>query len=161
LWRPNICAPVFWARPDATFTNDSALETTGMVFHAVIEFTPKWPGAFTCDVVVMPTLEPLTDKAPLRWPDDIASLPVGSYRIGWFVARRDIWWRLVDDAAESRRLWESIPGVDAAALTLQRNPDHWYAPSYAVELPAIVRQASEHFSDTFESHVLPKLQRNA
>ena len=121
----------------------------------------KWPGAFTCDVIVTPTLEALAGNPPHRWPKDIPTLPVGSYRIGWFVAGRDIWWRLVDEAVESRRLWENIPGVDVEALTAKRDPDHWYAPSYAVEFPEIIREALQHFSDTFENHVLPKLHLNA
>lgn len=151
---------MFWASKDATFTNDSTLAKCGLVFHAVIDFTPKWPGAFTCDVIVTWSLEPLGDNVQHRWPDDIATLPIGTYRIGWFVAGHDIWWRLVDDAAESRRLWESIPGVDAAALALNRQPHDWYATSYAVELAKIIAEASQHFSDTFEHYVLPKLHRN-
>ena len=128
LWRAGICKPVFWASKDATFTNDSTLAKSGLVFHAVIDFTPKWPGAFTCDVIVASTLEPLGGNPPHRWPDDIAT--------------------------------ESIPGVDAAALALKRQPHDWYAPSYAVELAKVIGEASQHFSDTFEHYVLPKLHPN-
>lgn len=156
-----MCTPVFWARKDATFTDDSALASSGLAFHAVIDFSTKWPGAFTCDVVVTPDLESLGDNPPRRWPDDVASLPIGSYRIGWFVEKRDIWWRLVDEAAEMRQLYEQIPGIDVSALGIERHPDHWYASSYAVELPQIIQEASQHFSDAFERHVIPKLQRNA
>ena len=157
-WRPGVSTPVFWAKKDATYTDDSALASQGVVFHAVIDFTPKWPGAFTCDVVVAPSLASLGDHPPTRWPDDIASLPVGSYRIGWFVAGRDIWWRLVDDAAESRKFYEQIPGVDVAALGIERQPDHWYATSYG-DLSQVIGEATRHFSDTFERHVISKLHR--
>jgi hypothetical protein len=159
LWRPGICAPVFWAKEDGTFTDDSALASTGFVFHAVIDFTPKWPGAFTCDVVITPSLESLGDNPPRRWPDDVVSLRIGSYRIGWFVAGRDIWWRLVDDAAESRKVYEEILGGDVAAFGIERQPDHWYAMSYDGGLRQVIGEAVQDFSDTFERHVIPKLHR--
>ena len=160
-WRQGVCTPVFWARKDATFTNDAALPETGLVVHAVIDFSPQWPGAFTCDVVVTQNLEPLGDNPPRRRSDDIATLPFGSYRIGSFVTGRDIWWRLVDDAAELRRLYEQIPGADVAALGIERQRDHWYAASYESGLPQIISEAREHFCDTFERHVIPKLHRSA
>jgi len=160
-WSPGISAPVSWAGKDSTFTNDSTHRKSGLIFHAVIYFTPKWQGAFTCDVIVTPTLEPLGDSPPQRWPDDISRLLVGVYRIGWFVAGRDIWWRLVDNCAESRRLYETMPDIDVNALGIERHPDHWYAKSYAVELTEIIREASEHFANTFEQSVVPKLHRNA
>jgi hypothetical protein len=131
-----------------------------LAFHAVIDFAPKWPGAFTCDVVVTSRLGPLGDNPPRRWPEDIVALPVGSYRIGSFVAGRDIWWRLVDDAVERRRLYEAFPSVDVAALGIERHPDHWYAASYETSLPQIITEATEHFYDTFERYVIPKLFRN-
>jgi hypothetical protein len=160
LWRPGVSVPVHWAKRDSTYTDDSALASGGLVFHAVIDFTPKWPGAFTCDVVVTPSLAPLGDNPPTRWPDDLESLPVGSYRIGWFVAGRDIWWRLVDDAAERRRFYEQVPGVDVATLGIERHPDHWYAAAYG-DLSQVIGEAAQHFSDTFEHYVIPKLSRNA
>lgn len=158
LWRPGVCTPVSWARKDATFTNDSALAKAGLAFHAVLDFTPKWPGAFTCDVVVTSSLEPLGDNPPRRWRDDIAALPFGTYRMGSFVAGRDIWWRLVDDAVESRRLFEQLPGVDVALLSLERYPDHWYAASYDAGLPQVISEAREHFCDTFERYVIPQVR---
>lgn len=111
-------------------------------------------------MVVTSNLNPPSDDPPLRFRDDIATLPVGSYRIGWFVEGRDIWWRLVDDTAEWRRLYDQSSGVDLAALSIERTPDHWYAASYAVDLSQIIIEASVHFSDTFEQYVIPKLHRN-
>ena len=69
---------------------------------------------------VRQNLEPLGDNPPRRRSHAIATLPFGSCRIVSFVAGRDIWWRLVDDAAELRRLYEQIPGADVAALGIGR-----------------------------------------
>ena len=159
LWRPGICAPVRWAQPRLTFTNDAAAAETGLGLHAVIDLTPKSPGTFTCDVVVTPQLDPFVGNPPHRWPDDIAALPIGTYRIGWFVSGVDIWWRLIDESAAFRRLYEHVSGADVAALSVtQRQPNDWYASSYDVPLSDVIREAVAHFSDTFEQHVVPKLR---
>ena len=113
----------------------------------VIDFTPKEAGAFTGDVVVTPTLDPLPVPTPHRLPDDIPQLESGSYRIGWFVTGQVGWWRLVDNAADPHK----------TGIVLKRNRRDWYASSYAKPLSEIMREAVEHFSDTFEKHVIPKL----
>ena len=157
-WQHGICAPVFWASKDGTFTNTSSFKDKGLVFHAVINFTPKSAGTFTCDIVVTSGLEPFVDNPPLRWPNDVPALPIDSYRIGWFVAGQDIWWRLVDDAAGTQKLYAEL-GVDTVGLHIARQPNNWYASSYAVGKPHIITEAAGHFSDTFERYVVPKLCR--
>jgi len=157
-WKPGVIASGVWTRPDCTFTNDSLLSSTGRVFHVAIFFTPKWPGAFTADIIMAESSKPFNSQPRSRWPEDIPSLATGSYRIGWFVAQRDIWWRLFDDAAESRHFFESIPDCDPVTISIARSPDHWYAPSYSIELPDVMHAALSNLTDTFENHVLPKLE---
>lgn len=127
----------------------------------MIDFTCKWPGALTGDIVVTPSVEPLNDPALQRSPDDIDALPAGSYRIGWFVdRRRDIWWRLVDDAAESECFLRSIPEADLRGLAIRRHPYHWYASTYSAPLDGVMREAAANFTDTFERYVIPALARH-
>jgi hypothetical protein len=156
-WQHGIWSSPHRAPRDATFTNPSRLATRGIVFHAVINFTPKWPGAFTADILVASSLDPLPEPFPFRWDDHIPELPIGSYRIGAFVTGGDIWWRLVDDAAESYRFYASLPGVDASAASLPRTAEDWYAPSYDVPLPEIMQQAAANFTDTYERYVASRL----
>lgn len=157
-WRHGVWSSPHIAPKDSTFTNTSALASRGLVFHVVVNFTPKWPGAFTADIVVATSLDPLIERVNQRWPDDLQTLACGRYRIGWFVANRDIWWRLVDDAAESLRFYSGLPGIDAAALALPRNPDHWYASSYDISMETIMQQAAIHLTETFERHVPASLK---
>ena len=163
MWQRGLCIPVFWARKDATFTYHHLEDTHGKAFHAVIDFSEKWPGAFTCDIIVTEGLEPFEGNPPRRMTQDIPDLLTGSYRIGWFVAGRDIWWRLVDDAAESNRMFEKIPGIEVEALSIlfKRCEGDWYASSYDRDQVQVVQEASEHLCDTFECHVVPKLLKNA
>lgn len=149
-WRPGICAPVYWARSDCTFTRDSTQSSTGPRFHAVVNFTPKTPGRVTADIVVTPSLDRLPDQDIRRFSEDIPALRIGSYRIGHFGAGRDRWWRLADDAADPH----------ASGILLQRHAHDWYASSYSLPLAEIVRQAVDDFSDTFERDVIPKLKPN-
>jgi hypothetical protein len=105
-------------------------------------------------------LEPITDPAPQRWPHDLAAHRTGSYRIGWFIAQKDIWWRLVDDEAEDRRFWATVPGVDPSTVPLLgRCPNHWYASSYEKPFAEIIHEAIASFSESFELHVVPKLKK--
>jgi hypothetical protein len=115
----------------------------------VINFTPKTPGRFTADIVVTPSLDRLPDHDLQRFSEDIPALRSGSYRIGFFGAGRDRWWRLADHTADPY----------ATGILLQRHEHDWYASSYSLPLTEIVRQAVEDFSDTFERDVVPKLKK--
>jgi hypothetical protein len=135
---------------------DSTLASKGTAFHAVITFSTKWPGAFTCDVIVTPDLHSSGDTLPIRMPADVATLPPGTYRIGIFMGGKDIWWRLVDDAEESRKFYAQIPNLKMAPPVIARDPNHWYADSYG-DLDAVIKQAAHHFCDTFEQHVVSRV----
>jgi len=160
-WKPATVNPCFWARPDCTFSDDTAFETCGRFFHTVIEFTPKWPGAFTADILITSSPEGFSGNSnpPHRWWDHIPDLLEGTYRIGHFYKREDHWWRLVDEAAASKRFWESIPNLPRPMFEQQRHKGHWYSSSYDRPLTEIMAEAATHFCDVFEHDVIPKLHR--
>jgi hypothetical protein len=162
-WRSGEATPCFWARPDSTFSDRSASESTGRFFHAVIDFTPKKRGAFTADILITSSQEGFARDCnpPHRWWDHIPELLEGTYRIGHFYREEDHWWHLVDEAAESKRFWESIPNMPPMSLLLGRREGDWYASSYDRPLAEIVAEAASHFCDVFEQYVIPKLHRKA
>lgn len=155
-WQRGVCAPVFWARPDNTFSFSEAHADTGFIFHVIIEFAPKWPGAFTADIVITESTEPFPGNPPWFFKESIPKFRPGTCRLGWFFADRDLWWHLMDEAAESKRFWATVPTLSDPPL-LKRQEGHWYAPSYDVPLKAIIAKAVQDFSDSFEQHVVPKL----
>ena len=161
-WRSGESKPSFWTPSDSTFTDDSAFESTGRVFHTVIDFTPKMRGGFTADILITSSREgfPENSNPPHRWSDHIPELLEGTYRIGHFYRREDCWWHLVDEAAESKRFWESIPNMPPMP-TLRRKEKDWYASSYDRPLADIITEAVTDFCDVFEQHVIPKLHRKA
>lgn len=161
-WRSGESTPCFWARPDSTFTDDSAFESTGRVFHALIDFTPKKRGAFTADILITSSREGFSENTnpPRRWWDHISELLEGAYRIGHFYREEDCWWHLVDEAVESKRFWESIPNMPPMP-PLRRKEKDWYASSYDRPLAEIIAEAVTDFSDVFEQYVIPKLRREA
>jgi hypothetical protein len=96
---------------------------------------------------------------PHRWGEHVPDLLEGAYRIGWFIAGRDLWWHLIDEEAESRRLYESIPNLPKPLPGLKRRKGDWYASSYDVPQANIICEAVNHFCDSFEQHVIPKLNK--
>jgi hypothetical protein len=158
-WRQGVCTPIFYARRDGTFSDQESYSKYGLSFHLVVEFSCKWAGAFTGDIIVSSSPEgyPPKTPAPPRWKKDIPELLEGNYRIGWFFADRDHWWHLMDEEAESKRFWESIPNLPQPVSTLERRRGDWYASSYDVPFEKVIDDAVQHFCDTFEQHVIPKL----
>lgn len=161
IWHRGVCLPVFWARPDCTFSDTSSFSRCGLFVHVIVEFTPKRPGAFTADIIVTssPQGYPHDRNPPPRWGEHVPDLLEGAYRIGWFFADRDFWWHLVDEEAEFRPFWESVASLFTPPAGLQRRQGDWYASSYDVPMQSIISEAVNHFCDTFEQHVLPKLNK--
>ena len=128
-WRPGAGSPCFWARPEATFSDDTAFESSGRIFHAVLDFSTKskWPGAFTADILIASSREgfPNDNNPPRRWSDHIPELLEGSYRIGHFHHGKDCWWHLVDEVAEAQRFWASIPNMASTPAWQRRREHHW------------------------------------
>src|SRR4051812_457517 len=118
-------------------------------FHLIIEFTPKWPGAFKGDIIVTTSPEgfPQDRNPPDRWGEHVPDLLEGAYRVGWFFANRDFWWHLVDEEAKSQRFWESIPNLPRPFSGLGRRNGDWYASSYDAPLQNIISEAVKHFCD--------------
>jgi hypothetical protein len=162
VWRSGESSPCFWARPDSTFIDDSVFESTGRVFHVVIDFTPKMRGGFTADILITSSREgfPGDCNPPRRWWDHIPELLEGTYRIGHFHRQEDCWWHLVDENAERKRSLESIPNMPPMRF-LQRKEKDWYASSYDLPLAEIITEAVNDFCDVFERYVIPKLHRLA
>jgi hypothetical protein len=161
-WQRGVSLPVFWARADSTYSDVESAARCGLHFYLIVEFTPKWPGRFTGDIIITssPQGYPQNCNPPHRWRDDIPDLLEGAYRIGHFVSGKDLWWHLIDEEAESKRFWESIPNLPEPISHLKRRSDDWYASSYTVPFTDIASEAIENFCDIFEQHVIPKLNRN-
>ena len=161
VWQRGVCLPVFWARPDCTFSDTTSFSRCGLYFHLIVDFTPKRSGEFTGDIIVTSSPEgyPHDCNPPIRWGEPVSDLFEGAYRIGWFFADRDLWWHLVDEEAESRKFWESIPNLPKPVGSLKRRKGDWYALSYDVPLQNIISEAVKHFCDCFEQHVIPKLNK--
>jgi len=159
-WKKGAPRPVFHATQDATFTCSSAFATCGLIFHAVIFFTPKIAGCFTCDVIVNDR-ESEIDSSGSRIPStkDIPSLRVGEYRMGNFITGQDICWHLHDEVEEARKLYELIAKSSGTEPfnPLSRREGDWYASNYDVPFAEIVAEAEANFSDAFAKFVLPKL----
>ena len=115
------------------------------------------------NIIVSSSREGFAPKttAPPRWKKDVPELLEGNYRIGWFFADKDVWWHLMDEEAESRRLWESIPNLPGPPSILERRRGDWYASSYDLPFDSVIAEAVKHFCDTFEQHVIPKLNRTS
>ena len=157
-WKQGAPRPIFYASPDATFSYSSAFASRGLFFHALIEFSPKIPGSFTCDIIIN---DGETEVAPgaHRWAQHIPTLSTGNYRIGRFISDQDTWWHLHDEVEEARKFYELIAkssGTEPFNPFSRREGD-WYASNYEAPFAEIVAEAETDFSDTFAKHVLPKL----
>jgi hypothetical protein len=68
-WTAVVREPIWWADADATFYRAVHHSGRDLLIHLSVAFTPKWPGAFTADVVVSPAGEPLPFSPTSRWGD--------------------------------------------------------------------------------------------
>lgn len=159
-WQPEQYSPSFWTSPDATFSYVRHAPADPTRFHILVEFTSKSPGRFTGDFFITGPTNHLEPKGIHRLPGDIASLRLGAYRIGWFMSGADVWWHLKDEAAEWRQFRESI-GLPGSACPFKRRSHDWYASSYEKEQAEIMREAAEHFIDSFHRYVVPKITGSA
>jgi hypothetical protein len=153
-WQPGLFSPAFYTKPEATFSWTRFAPDSPTRFHAFLDFSTKWAGTFTCDVLITDPSNQVKPKDKLS-ADDIPKLRPGIYRIGEFISGKDIWWRLCDEAAESNRFWEE-KGIPALAVLRRRKHD-WYANSYDVPTKQIMQEAAEDFTNRFLTHVIPKL----
>lgn len=143
-WVPASYPPIPWALTEHCFTNHSYLRSTGRVFHLLVEFTPKWPGAFTGNVLVADSDEPFGVEPPVHTAAELTALPVGSYPINLFLGHsEDVWWHIMEG-----------PGT-----ALQRLND-WIAPDYVLPFDDIVMAAAVDFVEAVTDEVWPVLQRN-
>src|SRR4051812_39052073 len=114
-WQPGVTEPVWWADADSTFHRLVRHNERDLLAHLSVTFTPKWPGAFTAQVVISAAAESLPYRPSPRWGEHVPDLLPGSYRIGWFGRGCDYWWHLKDEAAT---LYGS---------RMQPASRHWYA----------------------------------
>lgn len=159
-WKKGGPKPVFHAEQDTTFTCSSALLSRGLIFHAVIFFTPKRKGCFTADIIVNDGEAEIDSSGNrFRFVQDIPFLRVGEYRISQFINGQDRWWHLHDEVEEARKLYELIAKStgDEPFNPLTRSEFDWYASNYEAPFAEIIAAAEADFSDTFTKHVLPKL----
>ena len=153
-WQPGLCSPSFYTMPEATFSWTRFAPDSSTRFHAYIEFSSKWAGAFTSDIFIADASNQL-EKGIHGRLKNIPDRKPGSYRIGKFIDGKDIWWNLKDEAAESNKYWESVGASGLACL--ERRKHDWYAASYEVPPKQIMQEAAEDFTSQFLAHVIPKL----
>ena len=154
-WQPGLFSPSFYTKPEATFSWIRFAPESSTRFHAFIEFSSKKAGTFTGDIFITDPSNQVGPINPHRFSDDIPKLRPGIYRIGSFISGKDVWWRLCDEAAESKRFWEEKGHPEFAVL--QRRQHDWYANSYEVPPKQIMQEAAADFTNKFIAHVTPKL----
>ena len=143
-WVPASYPPSPWDLTEHAFTNRTFHRSTRRIFHLIVEFTPKWPGAFTGNVIVSDSDETLGSQPPVHTAAELAALPEGIYPINLFLGHtEDVWWHLLEG-----------PGT-----TLQRLND-WVAPDYSAPFEDIVMAAAIDFVEAVTDEVWPILQRN-
>jgi hypothetical protein len=81
-WQPGLCSPVFYTKPEATFTRTRFAPDSPCRLPAYIEVSDEWAGAFTCDIFISDSGSQLESQNTLRFSHAITSRKPGAYRIG-------------------------------------------------------------------------------
>jgi hypothetical protein len=155
-WQHGVSRPIFYATREATFSCSRRHAEWGRHYHAVIDFSSKIPGCFTCDLIINDH-EGEIEPNLIAWAEDIPTLRVGRYRMGYFMTGRDYWWHLQQESAHSRFFRELLTQQAGGEQGKSLPEIDWYASSYDIPLQEIIAEAEAHFSNAFARDVLPKL----